>query len=526
MVSSSDAAISKLQTQLEPYIKPREQVNYIRRVLALELGSYTGDGPAQYPPPLSIESLQKITGPELKGAYRHYIEALRDHMSSRQSYDEAVHVMNNDSLVSTPRSRSVPSTLLEDHLSLLKLRKKRDSLLAVRSHLQRLSQTLDADQRSLNVEQILKHGGAQPSVPTAVINSFIIQQSSTEPSLQTRLCQLEKNGLKAKLQLRQEQRALSEARAKCTTKSELVSNGAKLQALNSTRDELINWIEMELCKASAEEEPDSGKHHEDQSCLPATPEQAEIESQLQQIQGKYKSYTAARNDLLALMSPSVQLSIPHLEPEEGPTKLGQRNKPPCRDYLLAPYIQALLLQYQQQKALIANKAHFSSVLAKKNKASCRVLDRLAQESQLLSAHPVKSSARRRSVIPEATLTGPSDRPDLTVRTYPWIFAVDVAKIGGLETVAERIEAGQVNLEQSMTAVQEMAVLLGVEDEMTEEKTDATELTTTIEERLENRREKLGRTSSPTKKTALSQTRGDPWATLHGNLGLIGHDDVP
>ncbi|KAG6008951.1 hypothetical protein E4U21_003501 [Claviceps maximensis] len=532
MVSPAEQTIERLQTRLEPFVKPREQINYIRRVLALELGSYTGEGPIQQPLSLNQGPILRTLGPELKGLHREYIEALRANISARQSFEDIAYGQEISSCPDPKPERN--SSVLEDHLTLSRLRKKRDSLVTVQSYLERLADLPTPPQEPRDVEQMLNDGNPQPAVPAEVLNSFVVEQASTGVDIQDQISQLEKTVFRAKLLLKREENLLADARARCKIKPELVSNGAKMEALNGTRNELINWIETELSKASAEEKVVvEGTRQQKQTSGPAvaTPDQAGISNQLRQVQDKYKTYVAARRKLLALTScapwPSMgppdegvnEKSLGRAETHESATNI---------DYLLIPHIETIISQSRRQKGLITHKSHFSATLDNQRSDSCQLISRLAEESQLLAAFPMKDSARRQSGVPDIITDKHADRPDLASRIKPWLFAADAAKIGTLEAVAENVEVGQVALENSMETLHQMKTLLGVQDEV--EQDDCTAPNTMegdmwLDNELGNGAKKSHKKALKAKST-VSQNKIDPWVRLYGNLGLIGHDDVP
>lgn len=522
MASSPQTTVSRFQKNLEPYIKPREQVNYIRRVLALELGSYTSDEPIQQPLSLNEGPIERDIGPELNGLHKEYIEALHANNIAQQEFDGVAQQLSSNPHVSArpdSKSETTSPSVLEEHLAILNLRKKHQSLTTIQTYLNRLSETPAAEQDAVDVEQVIKGGKALPSVPSAIINSFVVEQSTGQPDLQSRDNQLDKTVLRTKLLLKQDESLLAEARTRCKTKPEFVSNGAKLEALNHTRNELITWIETELSKASTEEDG-MAEQESGQTSGRAADDQAAITKQLQQIQDKYKDYVSARKELLKLTSQTPQPSMPPPEIDAPSSSKVNETKPSSTDYLLTPYIQALVTQARQQKDLITHKSHITSSLSRHNKESCQILGRLAEESQLLPAYLMKDSTRRRSGIPEIIAAKATERPDLASRIKPWIFTSDAAKIGTLEGVAENVEVGQVALENSMEAIHDMDVLLGLDGE--QEGNDDSVDTTTDDMWLQG----PATTKQPKKKrTAPSPDSGDPWARIHGNLGLIGHDNV-
>ncbi|KND90241.1 hypothetical protein TOPH_05103 [Tolypocladium ophioglossoides CBS 100239] len=509
--------IPKLQANLEQYIKPREQVNYIRRILALQLGSYTGERPAVPPLSLTYSTRDVSASPEVKGVQKEYLEALHANIAARRQFDEALQAGRpKDDLQSKPPS--LGPELLEERLALLKLRQKREGLLVIQQSLDRLSEKPASTQSFLDTEEIFHDATALPIVPKTIINSFVAEQSAAQPDLQVRVNQLEKAVLRAKLLLKQEERLLAEARARSKSKPDVVSNGAKLEALNTTRNELINWIETELGKASAGDESAEGTRH---TRGPGTEaDQATIATQLRQIQDKYARYLAARKALLALATHNPQPSIPPPTQQTGSAKHGDDDDSEPGNYLLTPYVEALLSISRHQKAAIIHKSHMSSVLSKQNKDTCQVLGHLAEESHLLPSYPLKDSLRRPSGIRNEMPTESSDRPDISTRIKPWVVAADSAKIATLEVVAETIEGGQIALENSMKSLQDIDHLLGQGEG---EVADIEPVDEDVWLSSEGNRAAAARKHSE-KKAGPSRQKGDPWSRLHGNLGLISHGD--
>ncbi|KAG5929907.1 hypothetical protein E4U42_003968 [Claviceps africana] len=532
MASSAEQTIEKLKDRFGPFVKPREQVNYIRRVLALELGSYTGEGPIQQPLSLNRGPILRDSGPELKGLYREYVEALRINASARQSFEKFAYGQPEAS--SPDPEPESNSSVLDDHLVLSRLRKKRDSLVTVRRYLERLAESPTPPQAPQDVQQMLDEGNPQPAVPAEVLNSFAVEQTSAGIDIQSQTSQLEKTLYGARLLLKREENLLAEARGRCTIKPELVSNGAKMEALNSTRNELINWIETELSKASAEEKTTGGTRHQEQTESAAAPDQAGISGQMRQVQDKYNVYVAARKKLLALTScaPRPWMTPPEEQVDDksaGPAGPAETHKLTSIDYLLIPHIETLISQSRRQKGLITHKSHFSAVLDNQRRDSCRLIGRLVEESQLLAAYPMKDSTRRQSGVPDIIAAKHADRPDLASRIKPWLFAADAARIRTLEAVAENVEVGEMALENSMEAVHKMKTLLGLQDEVEEADTtapDTVEGDMWLDDGLDRGAEAKTCHKKPLKaKSTASQDKTDPWARIHGNLGLIGHDDA-
>ncbi|KAF7558531.1 hypothetical protein G7046_g5625 [Stylonectria norvegica] len=516
-MTSSPDAFDKFQSSLEPYIKPREHVNYIRRVLALHLGSCSHDGPIKQPVSLVDSSLDVTSSSELKGIQREFIEALKTNVAARRQYDNA-----QASISSPPTSQQRPSSnisFIEERIALLKLQNKQDRLLTVQKYFDILVQKPAASQDFLDPAVMFEKAGTLPKVPKEVVNSLVAQHSSAKPDLKGQVIQLEKTVLRTKLLLRREEQLLQETRSRAQNIPDVISNGTRLEALNTTRNELINWIETELGKASGDEEvgEDGAEGHEKQDV-----DHPALSDQLENIKDKYARYVSARRLLLtAIAERSPRAPPPVLKPAGNESQADESIATPS-GYLLTPYIENLLALSRRQKAIITEKSHATTTLSKQTKDACQTLGHIAEESQLLPLYPVQAPSRRKSVLGDVFAT-PSPQPSgFAALIQPWVFAADSAKIATLETVAEKVEVGQVGLEHSMKVLQEIDNLLGQdqvdEDEVEEEKPADEDFWLTSASKHPKSARKH------TKKDAIKKGK-DAWSGLHGNLGLIGHDDL-
>ncbi|UKZ73178.1 hypothetical protein TrVFT333_000819 [Trichoderma virens FT-333] len=500
----------KFQKQLEPYIKPREQVNYIRRVLALHLGSCAGNGAIQSPLFL-VDGSQEVTmPPDLTGVFREYVEALQANTAARRQFDSLLK-NNTPEEPEPPKPKANSIDMMEERICLLKLRQKRESLLAVRQSLDLLMEKPAATREFLDAKHIFQGSPGVPSAPDDVINGLAVDQSSTQSGLSDRIQQLEKTVLRAKLLLKQEEQTVRETRARSKNQFDMVSNGARVEALTTTRNELITWIENELGKASpgASSGAKSGSHTSRVS--PST-----IAANLEEISKKYAKYVSSRKTLLEMETQQSQLSQPSHPTLLPPAQLvagldRSSNKPPIPiDHHLTPYLRALAAISVSQKAAISQKAFFTSALSKQNQDACQLLGRLGEESHLLPAYPMKDSLRRRSGI-QTEIASKSEHPDISKRIKPWVFAADSAKIALLEYAAETVDIGQVALENCLENLREIDFLLGYPEEGEE--------SGEVSERQSKAGTRLG-SQKRTSKNSITDDGHDVWSRLHGNLGVL------
>ena len=194
-------------------------------------------------------------------------------------------------------------------------------------------------------------------------------------------------------------------------------------------------------------------------------------------------------------------------------------------HLLAPYLEQLLAVSREQKGLIAQKSHLNTAISKQLKDKRHVLDHLADESQLIPAHPIPGAQAANTAFTDATSGTDGSGPSALVK--PWVFAADSAKISTLEAVAEKIEEGQIALEGSMRALGELDEVLGQEPFGQQDELDGLgEDDLWLEDG-----QPAGRTTGARKHTISKANKpaqpGTLWDTLDGNLGLLRSEkDTP
>ena len=467
-MSSADVTREQIQKLLEPYILPREETAYRRRILAAHLESCVGDGTLSRPLAL-VQPVRSVSIPaEARGLHKEYLDALNANISARAEYAKFQAEISRDAKTGcvAPGANTVSdrgtSNPLEDHLLKLRLQRKQERLRTVEKHIASLNHKPAASATFLDPEEILRDTQPLPDVPREVVESLALGGSTGKANLTDLIDRLEKQVLRAKLLLKSEEKLLNAVKARSTVRPGDADDNAKLHALNATRTELINWMETELSKVPADEEdlPDETN--------PATTTQpphdsSHTDDRLADIRSKYAQYLAARKSLLHLVSqqpptppPAATLPKPLSAADQDPSA----NPPPPQPatYLLTPYLERLLSLAREQKALIAQKSHLNTAITKQLGETAQLLDHLADESNLLSSHPAATEASgQRRLLGFAEALGSLKTSD---RVRPWVYAADSAKIATLEAVAERIEEGQVALEGSMGLIREMERVLG------------------------------------------------------------------
>ncbi|PHH60325.1 hypothetical protein CDD81_1851 [Ophiocordyceps australis] len=515
--------IADLKTRFESYIKPREQVNYIRRILAVQLGLCIGHGPAVRPISL-INSEQDVdTSLEIRGLYREFVEAAQAHVAACRQLHET---LDADRLDDEMRTENLPqhSSLLAQKVRLLKLQQKRECLVAVERSLQDLAQIPAADPTHLDAKHVFSGVTVQPSVPKGLLDSFVVDQYSAQPNRKAHMNLLQRKMLRTKLQLKDEEYLLHEARTRCQSKPETVSNGARAQALTATRNRLIAWIEAELNSLSNESQEalEAPIDNEEQELRGR---QATVARRISQVQDRYTEYVVWRKRLVERSACSLQ------PPSSPPRGISSRSSPTSQlriidpvpnDYILTPSFNALLSVSRRQKMVLAQTSRLKAAISKQSNTAYQTLDLLAQESQLLPSFPVNTGLRGPSDGGDDMAPNSSSSSQLSAQVKPWVLAADSAKISTLETVAETIDGGQMALNKSLKIVKATEQLLGFGPETAH---DGGSDVFVEDESSEAVGERARSTMKASHQVAPLKTRkGDPWSRLHGNLELIDRID--
>lgn len=514
MTSAADT-IQAIQNALEPYVRPREEAEHIRRVLALHLRSGHENGPETGPLALVDPECTIKSTSDVRGLQREYLKALHANIKAQREYGAASQQAERTTKLSSPSSLN-DANRLEQHVATIKLRRKQERLQTVEKYLDLLSKKPAASDEFTQPEEILKNTRRLPEVPKTVVSSFTIEKGSTKSDLKALVDRLEKSVLRSKLLLKKEEQLLEEVKSQSTVSPGKVSGEAKLAALNATRHELISWMEMELSKASEPEEPHPQQGGDIGRSGPRV-NKDHMDEQLTLIKEKYASYVAARKTLIRMVDQSPPPSIK--SPEEAKTAARpEKVQVAPSTHLITPYIENLLSVAQEQKTSIAQKSHLGNVVSKQTEEAGRALDRLAEESQLLPDHHPRTGR----------IEGFSDRSGkgshrITDHVQPWVSAADAAKLATLEVVAERIEAGQVALEASTKHLAEIDQLLGRNKQEETPEDDITEDDIWLAETQTPRKGSKGHVRN--KSEAVREPK-NVWLTLDGSLGLINAEDSP
>jgi septum formation inhibitor MinC len=493
--------IRKAQLSLSSYIKQRQEATHIRRVLAAHLDSTVDPNGHPLPRPLSLVDAScsvESTPHGVRGLQKEYLRCVRANINARREYAQickAHHVKGQDH-ASSNRGNDALGHPMEDFLGLVKQQQKHEVLCIIQDYVDMLSQKPTAAPEFLDPKDVLKDVESLPQVPPEVLNVSSTQKRPGGVDLKDFVDQLEKSVLRAKLLLRGEQKLL--AKVKSEQGKPLVSEAGKLQALGTTRNELINWIEAELSRAG-ESSPEEEDTHAISS--PEKKSAKSIDVQLAAIQQQYSRYTKARQKLVLAATGRLkpQVGIAPDEETDLAVAISESGGVHETSNVTYPYLEELVAVSNEQKAIIQQKSHLTIKLAKQLKESSQSLERLAHESHLLPAHPMPTSLSN-SKGPESSFgdeISKHEKPDSSRGARAWVYASESAANFMKEAILEKLEEGSMEIDESRQTMLELQRLLGDDTKATSADKD---------EGSSNQRDVAD--------------SNDIWSVLDGSLGVI------
>ncbi|KAI1488163.1 hypothetical protein F5X96DRAFT_105138 [Biscogniauxia mediterranea] len=493
---------------LEHRIRPQDEVMAVKRIMAHHLAQSLGT--EQLSSPLSLVDADTTVTPsdKLQGSQRAYIEAVQRNLQAREEFAKL-----QSELAAAVPAAPVPSEeddpeteLLELQLEVNRLEQERDRLKVINKHLDALGEQPAASPDFLKPEVMFRGCEPLPEMPRELMDGFTREGEGDgrDREVQELLSRLQKAVLRNKLLAKREKQKLDDLRARQPIDPTSLPPEAQLHTLNAVKDHLINWIENMLSKAGdgdGEGESELGGESPSKSRktgAAATGDQkVDHAAQIAEIQKEYERHVELRRQIMTSMAQLKQLERerPHGDDDDDKSKKKQKQYPGAEEasapvsaaraeptvYLLTPYLERLQAISREQKGLIQEKAHINAILTRQHQETTKVLDHLADESQLLSRYPPaaaggttktadSNSGRRgkpRISFGEATRAASSaaaNRPNVTALVEPWLFAAESAKIATLEAVAEKVEEGQMAVEEAMQSLSEVRKLLNREDE--------------------------------------------------------------
>ncbi|RYO87033.1 hypothetical protein DL766_005259 [Monosporascus sp. MC13-8B] len=472
---------------LKHQIRPAEEVDALRRQMAHRLAKSLGK--ERLGNPLTLVDADTVVTPseDLTPAQREFVDAVQKSVELQAEFSR-LQEDHRAAASSMPAAERAEDKELEERILRLQLRKaglreKIDRYKVAIKHIEQLRQQPAAAPDFLDPAVMFRDCDPLPEMPPELMASFTFDKGASQNKIQELYQRLKKERLRQQILVQQEKRKYEEARARNPVDPATVPPEIQVQALNAVKDALIQWIETHLSKAG------DGEDESDPVSSPEQPRKAEREeydheARLAEIQREYDRHIELRKEILGLIAyhekmtqewsrvlKEQQQKRENVEPAE------KEEAPPARAAsaatatasLITPYIEKLQAIARDQKGLAHEKSHINATLAKHQQETQEMLGHLREESQLLAKFPSAASTGKRDAdFGEATRAAAAKEPSsVTSLLEPWLLAADAAKLATLETVAEKVEEGQMAVDEAMGALDEARKPLNKEAERDE-----------------------------------------------------------
>jgi hypothetical protein len=447
--SSPDAThIPTVLNGLAPYVKSRQETLQIRQALTSYLRSFIEFDENQSSdlaqshlslctPTDAVADVKRIPI-DLTGLRKEYLNALTANVVARKDLASA-----SENVASLRRQRTSPTrpsddadlqepgTELREYLALLRDRRRHTKLQLFKNYLEEIK-TRDAG----GLENI---GNEEEHIPLPEVDAKA-ERNGTETDLDDLVHSLERAVIRARTQLDNQKQLFEQAKAQYESRGETeVSPDVKAQALQRTRDELVQWVEERLV----------GQGDPDESLLQELPpeeiEEAQqgLEDRKKQIMEQYAAYLQARRELLDAASRACQPVTVAPKPPSRSNKnefIPAEVPPPNPIDVLSYTNENLVPLSKNQKSLALQTSYLSGLLSKEKSTTLRALNRLSDESHLLPEYPIVARQSRFNARNQAPAS--ETKPDEVVGlAEAWAFASHAAAANERDFVQQKIALG-------------------------------------------------------------------------------------
>ena len=476
--------LPQIQTSLTNYVKPREEVLRIRRILTVHFKANIPDpesgGNDTHIAWLSSKVTNHKTAPsEISGVYQDYLKALKTNRDVRKEFQKLEQAQHSYKR-STVDLHQQQDDLFKAHIALLAQRRRYEKLRILHDYLELLAQKPASDVKFLDQETIGRNnnGLPQPSLNLAERIGEGANSPKDNPAKEL-IGRLEKSVLYHKNLLGKEKAYLDTLQARRSSNQDQTFNGetppetSKLHAIAQTRDDLITWIETELPTSS---HSNGGDRHIVQGDSFSTSVHPIAESQFVNVQAQYDRYVELRESLLIAISSvtrlgDLPLSMTRLQTLQQPTESEEiqsdNHRRAYRDYSLLK--NQLLPMSTEQGSVTQEKTFLTTTLARQQKSMHALLNRLGHESHLLPSYPIlvgqarfqnAAKALSRTFKHEANPFSTPEEDEAISKGRAWIFAGEASREVTRDAVHKNVEAGGAAIEESKKTLAKLQALLG------------------------------------------------------------------
>jgi hypothetical protein len=456
-----------IKKQLEPYIRPRQEVAHIRRLLALHLQKQVEDpeyGTLSTPLSLVGPSAEVHPTPATVKSHslrKEYLKALKANIKARQEYaqlSQQTHETKGPRDASNDAGKEEKPEI-EEYLELVKKKQKLERLRVLQNYVDELNS------KAPDTAALLAKATAKiqlPELPPQILRPVApLNGAKSSVDLENLKSELEKEVLRAKMASKAENARLAATKRQMeergSTPRTVLAKEQVMRALEATRDELIQWMEDELAKAGDGAE-------EDEEPLPNIEEmRSRLEHTRAQVKVVYDEYVEARKRLIETMTGPIQPDLPFsLKKEETSASEDEAEDAAEETGVLSPIIRDLLNSSRRQKEVTQQRSHLSAALTKANSDMVGTLDRLAEESHMLPKYAMPEETKMAKTFAEH-MDGrkqSSKTPAALRKAKHWVYASESASLDTMERVCEDVDEGKAALDDAAQTLKRMEDMIG------------------------------------------------------------------
>ncbi|OAF98937.1 uncharacterized protein CC84DRAFT_410131 [Paraphaeosphaeria sporulosa] len=425
--------VPDIDRALSPYIATREETLQVRRTLSKYLtaslrpvNSTTQNQHLDHESPHSLGAVG-TNPPGLKGARGEYLEAIRSNKSARAKLERlqaSLEDLQQRHIVEAPMNdSSQENDMVQGYIALLRQRRRFAEMELVQSSLEKLLNVNPIEGLKDPRDRVKDSLGEQPNLPAERLESLANSETCASSILK-----LKNEVLEARSSMDRAKAARSEVRS---TSRDAPSLAVQVYALSCAREEIQDWIQVELSKMDEE----SG-FVEDASpvkrpvALPHTQDLASSESQIRDC---YNRYTASRADAVEGLHSLQQPLATRPENPDGPDhdrniaiQKASSGHPKLLTASLLPHLSHLARSHTNERLMLLETVYLQNQMSSADETISDSLARLADESHLL--------------------------PSGSRAIEPWGTVVNELEARNLESTQECLESSRANINNITTIV--------------------------------------------------------------------------
>ncbi|RMZ86578.1 hypothetical protein DV736_g6197, partial [Chaetothyriales sp. CBS 134916] len=363
----------------------------------------------------------------ITGVRRKYLDAVRTHVSARRAFAEK----NSQAAEGAAVAPDCGDAVILNRLNSLRQRQQQVSLDTLSRHVSAFERLLPSSHPNANQYK--------SSNAVSVASESLERARNQSEDL---LRKLEMAVFKARM--RAEKGKLSPHTAHSAIRAMSGPAVSRLRALRAVHEELTAWIEESLAGCAQNEAP---------SVPVVDQEDHQPDYKDSELEAAYGRYVVGRKSMAAAVC-TLSQPLPSIVHERGPEETISIVTMEA-DSATAVQKRVRSWQEMQRSKLIAEYAR--GEIEKESEEAAAMLDRLADESQLLPAYPrlVKLPGSRK-VASEAGEGVPSDR--VKTRTEAWSFASGAADVSMAVAIDHDMADGNRAIDETMKTLRDLAML--------------------------------------------------------------------